>query len=64
MLKNIEHLHQQQQQKFCVCKYKMVDIDSNTWNKTGISVKHVPENDNVNKTLLRLLCICRQSKIV
>ena len=37
--------------------YKMVDTGSNTWNKAGASVIRVHENDNVNKTLLRLLCI-------
>ena len=35
----------------------MVDINSNTWNKIGGSVIRVHENDDVNKTLLRLLCI-------
>ena len=40
----------------------MVDIDSNTWNKARVSVIRVHENDNVNKTLLRLLCICDLSK--
>ena len=40
----------------------MVDINSNTWNKVGGSVIRVYENDDVNKTLLRLLCICDLSK--
>ena len=42
--------------------YKMVDINSNTWNKAGVSVIRVHENDDVNKTLLRLLCICDINK--
>ena len=40
----------------------MVDINSNTWNKAEVSVIRVHENDDVNKTLLRLLCICDLSK--
>ena len=40
----------------------MVDINSNTWNKIGGSVIRVHENDDVNKTLLRLLCICDINK--
>ena len=35
----------------------MININSNIWNKAGVSVICVPENDDVNKTLLRLLCI-------
>ena len=37
--------------------YKMVDISAETWNKAGVSVTRVHENDNVNKTLFQLLCI-------
>ena len=40
----------------------MVNISSNTWNKAEVSVIRVHENDDVNKTLLRLLCICDLSK--
>ena len=40
----------------------MVNIDYNTWNKAGVSVIRVHENDNVNKTLLRFLCICDLNK--
>ena len=40
----------------------MVDIDSDTWKKARVSVIRVHENDNVNKTLLRLLCICDLNK--
>ena len=46
----------------CVCTYKIVNIDSNTWNNAGVSVTRVYENDNVNKTLLRLLFICDLNK--
>ena len=45
-----------------MCKYKIVDIDSNTWNKTRLSAVRVYENENVNKTLLWLLCICDLNK--
>ena len=37
--------------------YKIVDISVETWNKTEVSVINIHENDNENKTLLRLLCI-------
>ena len=37
--------------------YKMVDISAETWNKAGVSVTRVHENDNVNKTLFQLLYI-------
>ena len=40
----------------------MININSSTWNKAGVSVMPVHENDNVNKTLLRLLCICDINK--
>ena len=42
--------------------YKMVDISPETWNKAGVSVIRIHENDNVNKTLLLLLCISDISK--
>ena len=45
-----------------MCKYKVVDIDFNTWNKAGVSVIRGHEHDNVNKILLRLLCICDLNK--
>ena len=41
----------------CVCKYKMVDISADTWNKAGVSIIKVHDNADVNKTLLLLLCI-------
>ena len=37
--------------------YKMVDISAKMWNKAEVSVIIIHENDNVNKTLLKLLCI-------
>ena len=40
----------------------MININFNTWNKAVVSVIRVHENDNVNKTLLRLLCICDINK--
>ena len=36
--------------------YKMVDISAETWNKVDVSVIKIDENDEVNKTLLELLC--------
>ena len=44
------------------CMYKMVDISTETWNKTGVSVISIHENDDINKTLLLLLCISGISK--
>ena len=47
-------------QKKCIfffCVYKIVDISAETWNKAGVSVIRVHENDNVNKTFLKLICI-------
>ena len=35
----------------------MVDISVETWNKSNVSVIKIHENDDVNKTLLKLLCI-------
>ena len=35
----------------------MVDISVKTWDKARVSVIRVHENDNVNKTLFKLLCI-------
>ena len=35
----------------------MININSNTSNKAGVSVIRVHESDDVNKTLLWLLCI-------
>ena len=37
--------------------YKMVDISVETWNKADVSVINIHENDNINKTLLKLICI-------
>ena len=35
----------------------MVDISTAIWNNTGVSAIRIHENDDVNKTLLLLLCI-------
>ena len=37
--------------------YKMVDISAEAWDKAGVSVIKVHENDDVNKILLILFCI-------
>ena len=37
--------------------YKKVDISAETWNKAEVSVIKIHKNDNVNRTLLKLLCI-------
>ena len=42
---------------YFLCMYKMVDISAKMWNKAEVSVIIIHENDNVNKTLLKLLCI-------
>ena len=42
--------------------YKMVDISLKKWNKAEVSVIKTHENDNVNKTVLLLLCISDASK--
>ena len=42
--------------------YEMVDISAETWDKANVSVIRVHENDNVNKTLFKLLCICDAKK--
>ena len=41
--------------KICVCMYKMADISAVSWIKAEVSVIKI--NDNVSKTLLKLLCI-------
>ena len=47
---------------FCVCMDKMVDISAEVWNKADVSLIRVHENDDVNKTVLLLLCISDASK--
>ena len=37
--------------------YKKVDISAETWNKAEVSVIKIHKHDNVNRTLLKLLCI-------
>ena len=43
------------QKKICMCMYKMVDISAERWINAEVSVIKI--HDNVNKTLLKLLCI-------
>ena len=42
-----------------LCMYKMVDISAETLNKAAIKIH---ENNNVNKTVLLLLCISDTKK--
>ena len=35
----------------------VLEITKETWNKAKVSVINIRENDDVNKTLLKLLCI-------
>ena len=42
---------------FFLCMYIMVDISAETWNKAEVSVIKKHENDDVNKTVLLLLCV-------
>ena len=42
--------------------YKMDDISAKVWNKAEVSVIRLHENDDVNKTLLNLLCISDAKK--
>ena len=37
--------------------YKMADINAKVWNKAEASVIRLHENDDVNKSFLKLLCI-------
>ena len=47
---------------FFLCMYKMVDISAETWNKAEVVVININENDNVNKTVFKILCISRVKK--
>ena len=40
----------------------MIKVSAETWNNAGVSVLKIHENDDVNKTLLLLLCISDISK--
>ena len=42
--------------------YKMVDISAETWINTEVFVINIHENDNANKTHLKLLCISEIAK--
>ena len=41
----------------CIYIYKMADISAKAWSNAGVSAINIHENDNTNKTLLKLLCI-------
>ena len=47
---------------FFLSTYKMVHISAVTWIKADVSVIEIHENDNVNKTVLLLLCISDAKK--
>ena len=47
---------------FFLCMYKMVDISAETWNNAEVVVINIHENDNVNKTVFKILCISRVKK--
>ena len=40
----------------------MVDVSAEAWNKVKVSVTKIHKNNNVNKTLLQLLCISTLQK--
>ena len=40
----------------------MVDISTEIWNKAEVAAINIHENDDVNKTVLLLLCISDASK--
>ena len=42
--------------------YKTIKISAETWRNAGVSVLKIHENDDVNKTLLLVLCISDISK--
>ena len=55
--KIIKHFMPSKNFIFFLCMYKMVDISAKIWNKAKVSVMKIQENNNVNKTVLLLLCI-------
>ena len=60
--KIIEYFISSKKLIFFLCMYEMVDISAETWDKANVSVIKVHENDNVNKTLFKLLCISDAKK--
>ena len=42
--------------------YKRIKISAETWNNARVSVLKIHENDDVNKTLVLLLCVSDISK--
>ena len=47
---------------FFLCMYKIVDISAEIWNKAEVTVINIHQNDNVNKTLFKLLRISAVKK--
>ena len=47
---------------FFLCMYKKIKISAETWNNARVSVLKIHENDDVNKTLVLLLCVSDISK--
>ena len=45
-----------------LCVYKSVGISAETWNKAEVSVIKIHENNNVNETVLLLICISDAKK--
>ena len=60
--KIIEYFISSKKLIFFLCMYEMVDISAETWDKANVSVIKVHENDNVNLTLFKLLCISDAKK--
>ena len=42
--------------------YKLVGIRAEAWNKAKVAAINIHENDDINKTVLLLLCISDASK--
>ena len=42
--------------------YKLVGIRAEAWNKAKVAAINIHENDDINKTVLLLLCIFDASK--
>ena len=68
-LKNIVK-NNQKLLKICIAKkfifslfmYKLVGIRAEAWNKAKVAAINIHENDDINKTVLLLLCISDASK--
>ena len=51
-----------QKKIFFLCLYIMVDISVKTWNQAEVAATNIHEDDDVNKTILLILCISDASK--